>query len=175
MTIDDIKQLIPKKCEEITEILGIPEDEAIILCAHYKWRKDLVESEYFEDQEKIRKRAGIDPEEVVPLPTTDEITCQLCFDAKPKSEFDGLKCNHILCKDCWAEYIEYNVKFFCLEDFSDKFFRSPSLKTRSSGNVLKKGAMWLSLAALTRNISTQSTKNCTIKRWQSPMPIQVNQ
>jgi len=109
VTIEDIKQLIAQKCKDITELLGTSLDEAIVIYNFFRWRKDLVEGEYFGDEEKNRKKAGLEPENKAPEPTGDTILCTLCFDEKPRADFEALKCNHYLCKDCWTEYIEYNV------------------------------------------------------------------
>ena len=92
--------------------MGTSADEAIIIYNHFRWRKDLVEGEYFGDEENNRKKAGLEPAEKAPEPAGDNLTCNLCFDEKPRGEFEALKCNHYLCKDCWKEYIEYNVNSF---------------------------------------------------------------
>jgi ariadne-1 len=110
VTIEDIKQLITQKCKDICELLGTNSDEAIIIYNHFRWRKDLVEGEYFGDEEKNRKKAGLEPETKAPDVAGDNLTCNLCFDEKPREDFEALKCNHNLCKDCWREYIEYNVE-----------------------------------------------------------------
>ena len=91
--------------------MGTPTDEAIIIYNHFRWRKDLVEGEYFGDEENIRKKAGLEPQEKAAEPAGDNLTCLLCFDEKPRADFEALKCNHYLCKDCWKEYIEYNVNY----------------------------------------------------------------
>ena len=95
----------------------MPEDEAIILYSWFKWRKDLLEGEYFGNEDNIRKKAGIEPEETTPDDQSDTLTCNLCFDTKDRDQFEALKCNHYLCKDCWKDYIEYNVAIFEVNEY----------------------------------------------------------
>lgn len=123
------------------ELLGLSDDESILLYHHFKWRKDLVEGEYFGNEDQVRKNAGIEPQEVAPAMIGTEITCPLCFDTKPKEQFEALKCNHALCKDCWKEYIEYNVNNNSYMTELIVYCRSQGLKMSFSGNVRHKGVI----------------------------------
>jgi len=110
VTISDIKALIDSKCDEINELLGLSRDEALILYQYFQWRKDRVESEWFGNEDEIRKKAGLDPVNKADEDLSPERPCPMCFDTKPKEEFESLACNHYICKDCIAEYIDYQVR-----------------------------------------------------------------
>lgn len=109
VTISEIKDLIKKKCEEICELTGLSFDESVILYNHFHWRKDLIEQEWFGNESKISKAAGLEPLDKQPENNSNQITCPMCFDTKPRTEFDNLKCNHYLCKECYQDYIDFNV------------------------------------------------------------------
>lgn len=109
MTLNDIKQLIKDKIKEISEIFGVPDDEALVLLNHFKWRKDLLENEWFGNEDKIYKKTGLEPNLRAEVSKSPEILCPMCFDTKPRAEFDCLKCNHQICKECWADFITYQV------------------------------------------------------------------
>jgi len=109
VTISEIKDLIAKKCEEISELTGLTFDESLIIYNHFHWRRDLIEQEWFGNESKISKLAGLEPLDKQPENKSPAITCLMCFDTKPSCEFDNLKCNHYLCKECYQDYIDFNV------------------------------------------------------------------
>ena len=112
VTLNDIKILIRDKCEGIKELLGVSEDEALVLLNHFKWRKDLLETEWFGNESTIGRKAGLEPTEKVVLNKSASILCPMCFDTKPLSEFDNLKCNHQVCTECWKDYVNFNVTYY---------------------------------------------------------------
>jgi ariadne-1 len=109
VTLDDIRSLIAKKCEDIKELTGLGSDDALILYNFFQWRKDLLESKWFEDSEKIRIEAGLDPISVAHKPQTQTLMCPMCMETKHINQFDSLSCNHLLCVDCIEDYITFNV------------------------------------------------------------------
>jgi len=109
VTLNDIKVIIKGKIQQISELLGVSDDEALIILNNFRWRKDLVESEWFGNEASIAKKAGLEPVRVEPANNSPTILCAMCFDTKPREEFECLKCNHYVCQECWKEYIQYNV------------------------------------------------------------------
>lgn len=97
------------KCLDISELLGVSEDEALILNDHFSWRKDLIESQWFDNEESVRKRAGLTPQTVLDDTLDSQISCALCMESCPRDKCSSLDCKHYLCEDCWAEYIQFNV------------------------------------------------------------------
>jgi hypothetical protein len=61
VTIEDIKTLISQKCEDLKELTGLDKDEALIVFHYFQWRKDLLESSWFEQEDNIRLKAGLRP------------------------------------------------------------------------------------------------------------------
>lgn len=111
ITSAEIKTLISQKCNEIGELLGIENDLCLILLHHFHWRKDLLESEWFGNEDKIGKRAGIYPTNPAPIDKSIEFSCPMCFEIKGRNEFESLACNHYVCKECFRDYVQYEVKF----------------------------------------------------------------
>lgn len=77
----------------------------MILYHYFNWRKDKVESEWFENMEEISIKAGLSPASKDPEQSTDEILCPMCFDSKDKSEITNFECNHYICSECLRDYI----------------------------------------------------------------------
>jgi ariadne-1 len=112
LKLEDMKKLIEKKVEDLSELLGTKFDETLILFHHFKWSRDHLEnSEWFSDMEKIRKLAGLDPI-VVENKTliTEDLTCPICLVTDHKDEFDSLSCGHHICKSCWSNFINEKVR-----------------------------------------------------------------
>jgi len=104
-----MRKVIDQKLQNTCEMLGISEDEALILLSNYQWRDDLLQAAWFEDLDKASQKAGIMPIEILDEEFGSERTCPMCFDTLPQSEFDSLKCKHTICKGCWDAYIDDKV------------------------------------------------------------------
>ena len=108
MQLEDIKKLQDEKVEQLSELFGCNFDEALILCHHFKWNKDALENcEWYDNQDKVRLIAGL------PLITqirnetlkTSIVYCPKCLYEVDSKDCDWLSCNHVLCKQCWSDYI----------------------------------------------------------------------
>lgn len=98
---------------EFGEMLGVqpPYDEAKLLLQYYEWNKDRATNEYFMgDQQEVRINAGIDPPEEDQVMAEAEVECPICLDDLPRSEMAALTCGHIICKDCWGDYLRESSK-----------------------------------------------------------------
>lgn len=106
-------QLIKEKCQEVSEILCVKNDEALIILNHYKWRKDFIGEDWLQNEGKLRKDIGLEPEkEAATQQSLTEIYCLSCSTLKPKQDFESLSCNHLMCKICWKDYIHLHVISF---------------------------------------------------------------
>ncbi len=106
-----IKDLIFRKCEEIEELTGLDRDDTLRIYHHFKWRKDHFENDWFGNEDKIRRNAGVDPiKKDDDMSKKPKLTCPMCFDTSSADKFQFLACNHVLCKDCFLDYVNFNVK-----------------------------------------------------------------
>ena len=138
----DQEQLSKRKdhaVSQLVELLCISHDEAQILLRHYKWDQGRTESEWFNDEGRVRDLCGI-PEAKKKneksdagqkntlgkrvrqrgsnpqTPTapgdgskTNALECGVCLDRFEKDDMDSLRCGHSFCKGCWAQYLSVSV------------------------------------------------------------------
>lgn len=73
---------------------------------------------YFEDQDKLRQEAGIDP---IPEGSSGKsqprikrirgFVCSICYEEDSGSkETIALSCDHRFCKDCYSSYLSNKIK-----------------------------------------------------------------
>lgn len=105
----DVLALIQARCKDVNEIWDTKDDESLIILNHYQWNKDLIGEDWFQNEDRLRKEIGLEPKQRDELEDFVGMECLGCSVSKSKEEFDSLKCNHVLCKDCWADHIQYNV------------------------------------------------------------------
>jgi len=133
---DDIKRVLDKKIEELEELLGLTYDEALIVFHHFGWNRDKLEnSDWFTNQEKISRKAGLLPiDDNLPAEAAHE--CPVCLFECPPEDLDGLKCGHKICKMCWSSFINEKVR---IKNFlhSSTSSRSILKKMSSFGDVLE--------------------------------------
>lgn len=94
----------------MSDLLGLNEDKCLMLLRHFNWRRDLLENEWFGNEIKLGKEAGITPNNPEKPDTNIELLCPMCFDSKSRNEFEHLDCYHYICTDCFGSYIEYEVR-----------------------------------------------------------------
>ena len=111
MDLEDITATLKEKVQDLCDLLGTTEDDALVLFHHYRWNRDHLEnSGYFDNQHKIRTQAGLPTSETTTksLPPK-EIKCQICWNNVQTAGIDAPACGHYLCKNCWKDYIESKV------------------------------------------------------------------
>ncbi len=107
---DDIKRVLDKKVEELEELLLLTYDEALILFHHFNWNRDKLEnSDWFTNQEKICRKAGLLPIDETPNAEASH-DCPVCLGECSPEDLDGLKCGHKICKFCWSSFINEKVR-----------------------------------------------------------------
>lgn len=73
-TLDEFKQkYFEKEMEQYESILPDNRDEMIAVCRYFHWNKDKIESNWFEDQDNLRLKIGMDYDKslITKYPTID--------------------------------------------------------------------------------------------------------
>lgn len=112
MHLSEIEERTSTIVSEYAELLGISNDEALILLSHYRWKVHKLQDSWLDNELKVRIEAGISlpPSgyEVsqsrgikmgsVKLLRGTEGSCQICFESAV--DRDALQCGHSYCKKC---------------------------------------------------------------------------
>ena len=59
-TIENIEKRINEKVSELKDVLGMNADQAIAVLRYFKWNMDKIQNEWFVDDNRLRKKIGID-------------------------------------------------------------------------------------------------------------------
>lgn len=98
---------------EVVELLGVDDNDAMLLLRYYGWSKDDLSEAYFADVETTRQKAGLYlSADVAAKPKSTsgggESLCGICFTGAPVRV---LPCGHELyCEDCWKQYVRTAVQ-----------------------------------------------------------------
>ncbi|KAI3834648.1 hypothetical protein MKX03_005988 [Papaver bracteatum] len=110
---EDMRSRQEQDITEVSDVLSVPRSSAIILLLHHQWRVNDAKSEWFADEEKVRKAIGLF--EKKPIDVDQEIrkkpklTCGICFDNYHHDEMYDAGCGHVFCESCWKGYIGASV------------------------------------------------------------------
>ncbi len=110
-----MRKVIDQKVQNTCELLGLSEDEALILLSNYQWRDDLLQAAWLDNPDVASQKAGIMPIDIMDEEFGKERQCPMCFESYPQSEFESLKCKHAICKGCWEAYIDDKVTNLILD------------------------------------------------------------
>lgn len=93
--------------DQTADLLAVTPEEASCLLRHYGWKNDLLQTEWFADQNKVRDKCGVSRVPERPLPTRGA-----CMSAFCEEDVEGvaLNCGHFFCNDCWAQYLNSKVQ-----------------------------------------------------------------
>ncbi|KAI3861982.1 hypothetical protein MKW98_018265 [Papaver atlanticum] len=124
MHADVIRQKQEADISSISNVFAVSRDSAIILLLGYNWRVEKLKDEWFADEQKVRKAAGLLFEKPI---EKQKHTCGICFEAYHYNEMHDVAaraagCGHLFCESCWKGYIGTSVnngpgclKFLCPE------------------------------------------------------------
>ena len=103
--------MLNEKVADLREILSTSADDTLVLFHHYRWNRDQLEnSGYFENQDKIRREAGLATSNMNSIPLKGkDFLCSICFETVNKEEASALTCNHYYCNACWQGYVTEKV------------------------------------------------------------------
>ena len=99
--------------EKFIECSCLNYDEAELVLIYYNWNYDKLIEEWYDNMEKIKIESHIEqsPESIKKISeffTKNKIspdTCPICYSEIEKESSLSLKCNHLICEDCFKEYI----------------------------------------------------------------------
>ncbi|KAJ8563390.1 hypothetical protein K7X08_031842 [Anisodus acutangulus] len=106
---EDIRQRQEDDMTTISTLLSIPREAACILLRCYNWSVNKVHEEWFADEERVRKSAGLLEKPVVPLSRVKEVACGICFENYPPDGIISVGCGHPFCSTCWKAYITTSI------------------------------------------------------------------
>ncbi|KAJ3681135.1 hypothetical protein LUZ60_015624 [Juncus effusus] len=101
---EDISQRQEEATAEVSNILSISKEHALILLRHFKWDASEVNDEWFANEESVRKSVGL-LETPVEVRRARKMKCGICFEELPSSKVCDAECGHHYCFTCWQGYI----------------------------------------------------------------------
>ncbi|CAN1332273.1 Probable E3 ubiquitin-protein ligase ARI5 [Linum perenne] len=105
---DDIERRLEGLIAEITSSLSVPRAPAVVLLVSNKWYSELVQENWFSDEEKMRRFLGLTMVASSSSAAT-EIYCKICWERISIPDFISLDCGHNFCNECWRQYIKVGV------------------------------------------------------------------
>lgn len=88
-------------------------DNALIILRSFRWSKEKIENEYFNDSDKYLEDYGIKLKKIkkeTSFEIQKEKTCSICLEKNNLIE-SSLVCKHQLCSGCWMNYFNFKVFF----------------------------------------------------------------
>ncbi len=105
LTSQQIETKMQTLIHDSSEMLSLPADTVTILLIYYKWNWEKLQTEWFANEEKVRKSCG--------LPLSGSIQkalapsqCPICFSDITSANSDSLACGHTFCASCWAGHLQ---------------------------------------------------------------------
>lgn len=116
MTSNEIFSRIEEKVKEAMDLLSEGFDNSLIILRFFRWSKERIENEYFNDCEKYLEDFGIKIKVNLEKKKKDEIEmeeeicpiCPICFENEKLIEIE-LVCQHRCCLNCWRSYLDFKV------------------------------------------------------------------
>jgi len=106
------KQAVLNQQEEmIAKVKEVVEADASIIrlfLSSCNWNVEQLLSEYYEDPDKLFKKAGVSTETEKPK-VTSTVECDVCMEDIAPEEVCCLSCGHLFCSDCWRQYLTISI------------------------------------------------------------------
>jgi len=111
---EGVARVIEKHVEEVSEMLGLTLDEAQVLLNHERWiTAHALTEKWLLEKDQLLVSAGLElpdgKEHRSAHPADQLFSCPVCVDEKPATEGFALKCNHMVCHECWAQGLAVHV------------------------------------------------------------------
>ncbi|KAK9721206.1 hypothetical protein K7432_003600 [Basidiobolus ranarum] len=112
LSIEDIVECQNKEITHVSNILGLPEQQAATLLRFFRWNKESLIERYMDTPEKILSNAGIltNDESPVKIAKVPGFVCDICCDDDPDLDTVSLPCNHRFCINCYQHYLVQKIK-----------------------------------------------------------------
>jgi len=98
---DQLVVQMKQRLTDVTEVLGIPEEAAVVLLRHFNWQKEVLLESFFQDSEKLLKKHGVF-HRCNPKPPLKTEYCAICYDDVESRM--AMPCGHEFCMDCWHDF-----------------------------------------------------------------------
>ncbi|RKP17959.1 hypothetical protein ROZALSC1DRAFT_30287 [Rozella allomycis CSF55] len=110
LSAQTIESMLGKEITQISSILGLDTEMAIILLRYFSWNKDKTIERYMEDPEKVLVDAGIKDEFSQPkIIYVDNFECPICCVIKEKAEAFDYCGEHCYCTQCYSRYLTTKI------------------------------------------------------------------
>jgi len=107
--LDALKDFRDAQVVEVSELLGMTSDDALLALRYFRWDSDVLSETFFDDPDGVRRRIGISEGQADELGSADSSLCGICF-CDPPAQL-GLPCRgHGYCEDCWSSYVSLAVE-----------------------------------------------------------------
>jgi len=156
----EIVPMLQHMMEEVASLLGVSEDQSLVLLHHFRWNKERLVEDFFSDSDEVLANAGLSP-----TTNTDDVEtvrddfCRICLGPCAVGGMSGLACGHKFCKDCYKGYLDTVVgdgpvciTATCPEHQCNQKVLSGTVKSLCDADVHEKFLMYM-----TRNFIETST------------------
>ncbi|KAJ3321726.1 hypothetical protein HDV06_003875 [Boothiomyces sp. JEL0866] len=107
----DIEKIQKEEISHVCNILGCTEENASTLLRHFKWNKERLIESYMENEEAVKKEAGVIMDVKEPkLITVPGFCCDICCNDEENVLTFALSCDHRFCVDCYEHYLTDKIK-----------------------------------------------------------------
>ncbi|KAI3940081.1 hypothetical protein MKW98_021646 [Papaver atlanticum] len=113
MKDEDIRSGQEENIKAVSDVLSVARSSAIMLLCHHHWCASDIQSQWFDDEEKIRKAVGLFEKKPIDvdqqISKKQKLICGICFDDYHHDEMYDAGCGHVFCESCWKGYIGTSV------------------------------------------------------------------
>jgi ariadne-1 len=104
---DQIEQRQKKWINQVVELLGISEDDAITALRHYNWNPEKLQESWFSSEEKTREICWLTPAQfLVSWDMEKQDIWYIWYRKLKKDKWEALKWGHFFCSSCWIDYFQ---------------------------------------------------------------------
>ncbi|KAG0370456.1 hypothetical protein BGZ54_006232 [Gamsiella multidivaricata] len=108
---EDITAAQVNASSHVAGMLGVSDNQAVVLLRTYKWNIERLIEQYMENPEKTFDQAGVvvDAAQAPVMDRPSEFECLICYDNSPGGDALGLQCGHIFCQACYEQYLTQKI------------------------------------------------------------------
>lgn len=109
-TTKELAQKLGAQTKNISDVLQLTDDEALILLQFYSWNSERLMEEYMDDPERVKANAGVvdggskSHTSLYKKYPQHDFGCFICCEDKDDSY--QLSCGHEYCMDCYRRYVK---------------------------------------------------------------------